>query len=185
MPRQSDKREKIIHSADALILKHGFRQTTLADIAEDSGVPLGNVYYYFKSKEDIGKTVIQARLEKIRALLRSCEQHDDPRQRLLAFIEHPRAVRSALTADGCPLGTLSYELARTDSRLREVSRELISELLRWCTEQFRHMDVPEPRKNALQLLSSLQGMSLIANTLNDVSVIDTFIEQNRSWLKTL
>ena len=61
MPRTSDKRERLVNSADTLILRQGFKQTTLADIADDSGVPLGNVYYYFKSKEDIGMSVIEAR----------------------------------------------------------------------------------------------------------------------------
>ncbi|TCK18145.1 TetR family transcriptional regulator [Thiogranum longum] len=46
----SDKRERLISAADKLILQQGFKQNTLADIANDARVPLGNVYYYFKIK---------------------------------------------------------------------------------------------------------------------------------------
>jgi len=45
------KRTRLINTASKLAHEHGFNQTTLADIARDSGVPLGNVYYYFKTKE--------------------------------------------------------------------------------------------------------------------------------------
>ncbi|MBT3413924.1 MAG: TetR/AcrR family transcriptional regulator, partial [Nitrospina sp.] len=46
----SDKREKLVQSAGKLFHQVGFNQTSIADIAEDSGVPLGNVHYYFKTK---------------------------------------------------------------------------------------------------------------------------------------
>ena len=53
MPRVSDKREKLVQSAGKLFHQVGFNQTSIADIAEDSGVPLGNVHYYFKTKADL------------------------------------------------------------------------------------------------------------------------------------
>jgi len=47
----TDKRTRLINTMRRnLPTEHGFSQTTLADIARDSGVPLGNVYYYFKDE---------------------------------------------------------------------------------------------------------------------------------------
>jgi AcrR family transcriptional regulator len=46
------KRDRLIAGARETIHRQGVEATTLADIAEASGVPLGNVYYYFKSKDD-------------------------------------------------------------------------------------------------------------------------------------
>jgi TetR/AcrR family transcriptional regulator, transcriptional repressor for nem operon len=45
MSRASGKREKLVDSAGKLFHQVGFNQTSLADIAEDSGVPLGNVHF--------------------------------------------------------------------------------------------------------------------------------------------
>ena len=50
MPRISDKRERLISAADTLIHRQGFYRTTLAHIAEEAKVPLGNVYYYFQDQ---------------------------------------------------------------------------------------------------------------------------------------
>ena len=48
---QADKRARLIETAMKLAYQHGFRDTSLADIAEAAHVPLGNVYYYFKTKD--------------------------------------------------------------------------------------------------------------------------------------
>ena len=51
MPRtKTDKRSRLIQTAVKLAYLHGFRTTSLADIAEAAKVPVGNVYYYFKTK---------------------------------------------------------------------------------------------------------------------------------------
>ncbi|MEJ2760183.1 MAG: helix-turn-helix domain containing protein [Gammaproteobacteria bacterium] len=42
MPRSSDKRERLIEAAKSLIHRRGFHRTTLADIAAESAVPLGD-----------------------------------------------------------------------------------------------------------------------------------------------
>ena len=57
--RRNDKRDRLVESADRLIYEQTFHTTTLADIAKDADVPLGNVYYYFKTKEAIMEAVIQ------------------------------------------------------------------------------------------------------------------------------
>ena len=185
MPRTSDKRERLVRSADALILKQGFKQTTLAHIAEDSGVPLGNVYYYFKSKEEIGKTVIENRVQHVRQMLEGAATAASPKDRLYAVLEYPLSIQETLTTSGCPLGTLAYELSRVDSTLQPASRQLISTMLDWSTEQFQQMGKADAHDLGLQFVSNLQGMSLMANTLGDPEVITRMVERTRRWLDTL
>ena len=60
-----DKRSRLIEAAVKLVHRQGFNKTTLADIALESEVPLGNVYYYFKTKDDIGQALIEYRTERI------------------------------------------------------------------------------------------------------------------------
>jgi TetR/AcrR family transcriptional repressor of nem operon len=185
MPRSSDKRERLLRSADQLILKQGFNQTTLAEIAEDSNVPLGNVYYYFRTKEAIGETVIKNRLDNLRQLLQKCSAEATPKARLVAFLNYPVTIQASLVEHGCPLGTLAYELSRMDGFLRESSRGLIKEMLDWSTEQFEQMGKTNARSLGLRFVSQLQGMSLVANTLEDPQVITDMVEQTRQWIETL
>ena len=186
MPRTSNKRDRLIRSADQLILRHGYRQTTLADIAHDSGVPLGNVYYYFKTKEDIARTIIDTRIATMETLLTRCSRAADPRERLLEFLHYPLELRKEISDHGCPMGTLSYEISRsTEGALSEGSRALIQVVLDWCTVQFEAMGKTDAGALALQLVTRLQGMSLVANALNDPEVVDRVIQQTRDWLNSL
>jgi AcrR family transcriptional regulator len=185
MGRTSDKRTRLIRSADNLILRQGYKQTTLADIARDSGVPLGNVYYYFKTKEDIAKTVIDTRLSSMEQLLAECSKADDPRERLLAFLDFPLQRRQEIAEHGCPLGTLSYEISRSDSALTPAAKDLIHVTLDWCTRQFEAMGKPDAEALALQLVTNLQGMSLVANALDQPEVIDQVVKHTRDWIQAL
>ena len=47
------KRERLVGAACDLVYRLGAERTTLADIARAADVPLGNVYYYFRTKDDI------------------------------------------------------------------------------------------------------------------------------------
>ena len=64
---QPDKRTRLIETATKLAYGRGFRQTSLADIAEAARVPVGNVYYYFKTKEELAEAVVERLLEEFRA----------------------------------------------------------------------------------------------------------------------
>src|SRR5258706_1328892 len=44
--------------------QHGFGNTRLADIAKAAKVPPGNLYYYFKTKEEIGERSEERRVGK-------------------------------------------------------------------------------------------------------------------------
>ena len=62
-------RQKIVDSANQLFYHRGYNQTSFSDIAEAAGVPRGNFYYYFKSKDDILGAVVDGRIERVRAML--------------------------------------------------------------------------------------------------------------------
>ena len=58
---QAGKRERLVTSAREAIHHQGVEATTLADIAQAADVPVGNVYYYFKTKDDLVVAAITAR----------------------------------------------------------------------------------------------------------------------------
>jgi TetR/AcrR family transcriptional repressor of nem operon len=45
------KRERLLGAAADLLYRQGVEKTTLADIAQAADVALGNIYYYFKTKD--------------------------------------------------------------------------------------------------------------------------------------
>src|ERR1700686_5665756 len=81
---KTDKRSRLIQTAAKLAYRQGFRKTTLADIAEEAQVPLGNVYYYFKTKDELAAAVVEHRLKELGKLQQSWEEMDSPKERVCA-----------------------------------------------------------------------------------------------------
>ena len=48
-----DKRQRLVEGARLVLHQQGVEKTTLADIAQAADVPVGNVYYYFKTKDEL------------------------------------------------------------------------------------------------------------------------------------
>src|SRR5260370_39533923 len=57
-----NKRERLIVAAKLAFYRQGFSTTSLADVAALAEVPLGNVYYYFRTKDNLVSAVIAAPL---------------------------------------------------------------------------------------------------------------------------
>src|ERR1700674_3052159 len=107
-----DKRSRLVSAAVDLAYQKGFDATALADIAKEAKVPLGNVYYYFKTKDEIGGAIIDLRVSRFRKLLQELDKAGSPKERLCGFVQIKVNNREALARNGCPVGTLCSELQK-------------------------------------------------------------------------
>src|SRR5437588_6302472 len=101
-----DKRTRLIETAMNLAYRNGFRESSLADIAKAAHVPVGNVYYYFKTKEELGEAVVERRLAEIRAFRAEMGRLSSPKERLVAFLDSIQRNKDRLVRGGCPIGGL-------------------------------------------------------------------------------
>src|SRR5713226_8627481 len=107
------KRERLVRAARDLLYQQGVENTTLADIAHAADVPLGNVYYYFKTKDQIVSAVIEARVHDMEELVASLDRHHrTPKARLKALTRELTDQRDLIAQYGCPHGTLCSELEK-------------------------------------------------------------------------
>lgn len=185
MPRISDKREKLVESARKLFHQVGFNQTSIADIAEDSGVPLGNVHYYFKTKVDLVAEVLNSRKEEIESWFEELEKLPNPKDRLIKMLGDLEGMKHKVVKYGCPIGSLCQELDKERMPVSKQADGLIKIQLKWVTGQFRELGKQNPEDLGLRWLSSIHGTVLMANALKDPKVIDCEITRLKSWLKKL
>jgi len=186
MPRQNNKRERLVAAARQLIHQQGYSQTTLADIAEQSGVPLGNVYYYFKTKDELATAVIEQRREEFQAMYRQWEQeYSEPRQRLRTLLDSLIGWRDSVAEHGCPVGSLCQELNNQRSDLADRIDSILRDQLGWVSRQFHAMGREDAEQQAIHLVALLQGTSLLANSLNDAAIVVPQLEQTKAWLDSL
>jgi TetR/AcrR family transcriptional repressor of nem operon len=107
-------REHILDAAGRLIHLRGFHNTSVDDILRESGVGKGNLYYYFKSKDELGYAALDRTLGRIQDVLLEKVFADgfDPWAQLNRFLDFPaeRARREGCVG-GCPLGNLALEMS--------------------------------------------------------------------------
>src|SRR5258708_30319402 len=118
---QTDKRTRLVETAMKLAYRDGFRESSLADIAKAARVPVGNVYYYFKTKEELGEAVVERRLEEIRAFREEMSRLSSPKERLFAFLDSIQRNKEELARAGCPFVGLCAELRTEGGALAKKS----------------------------------------------------------------
>jgi len=184
--RLPGKRDRLVAAAVQLLHQHGIERTTLADIAQAADVPAGNVYYYFKTKDEIITAVIEAHAQQIRATLAAIDaRHGSPKSRLKALMRE-LAGQSELVADfGCPFGSLCSELDKRGAAAGLPTGELMRLPIAWAEQQFRSLGRADEHELALDLMAAYEGSALLANTLRDPTVLSGSAGRLDRWIDTL
>jgi TetR/AcrR family transcriptional repressor of nem operon len=186
MSRTNTKRERLTAAARRLIHATGYTQTTLADIAQDAEVPLGNVYYYFKTKDALGQAVIEGQAQEFQQLTRELDRLGDPWARIDGYLSMLVLESDSIASHGCPVGGLCTELNKGGSQLADQANGLIRAQLDWLTRQFQQMERSEEATElALQLLAQLQGATVLAHVFKDPNLFTRQIASAKSWLYEL
>jgi AcrR family transcriptional regulator len=180
-----DKRERLIASAVTLMHRHGVQDTSLADIASAADVPIGNVYYYFKTKDELVSAAIGAHARQMRETLASLERLRTPRARLKAFVRTVSAQGKLAARYGCPVGTLCSELDKREDAVAAEGAGLMALSIDWAEEQFRAMGRRDARELAVALIASYQGISLLTNTFRDPSLMQREARRLERWIDSL
>ncbi|HKP97521.1 MAG TPA: TetR/AcrR family transcriptional regulator [Fibrobacteria bacterium] len=187
MPRTSDKRETLIRAADALFHRRGFERSTIADLAASAAVPLGNVYYYFKTKDDLIAAVVRHRNEASLARQKELEALGSARERLLRFVDRFGTLIESRTAHGCPTGGLCLETNKIGGVAAERAAGAFRQSLAWLARQFRELGrkPKQAEADAGQVMGGLQGAILLANTFKDPEFMIREIGRLKEWLAAL
>lgn len=184
---KADKWRSLVTAAGQLFHRQGFERTSLADIASAAHVPLGNVYYYFKTRDELLKAVVEERLEGARAKRAALEALPSPRERLLAYVAGFEESAEESTAYGCPAGGLCQETNKLGGEAAAEAAGLLRDGMEWVTRQFRAWGFREAqaRDYAARLTGARQGSILLANTFKDPHYIKMEIVRLKEWLSAL
>jgi TetR/AcrR family transcriptional repressor of nem operon len=170
--RSQGKRDRLVTAATQLLHQQGIERTTLADIAQVAEVPVGNVYYYFKTKDDIIAAVVESHAQQIKTTLASIDaRHRTPKSRLKALVRELTDRGDIVTEYGCPVGSLCSELDKRGIESSLPVAELMRLPIEWAEEQFRSIGRRDAHDLALDLLAGYEGSALLANTMRDPDLL--------------
>ena len=183
---KSDAPTRLVQAAMKLAYRNGFATTSLADIAREAGVPVGNVYYYFKSKDDIGRAIVDERLSQLQLMQNEWDEAGSPKERLGAYVDYVHETRRDIALSGCPIGTLCGELHKTGAGVAMNATSLLEIQLKWVEKQFRLLDRgKEARARALHFLSALQGVSVISHSFGAPDLVAMEAARLKKWIRSL
>src|SRR5581483_7312840 len=176
----------LVNAATKLFYQQGFSRTTLAHIATVADVPLGNVYYYFKSKEALGLALVEQRLADDRARRARWDRLPDPKDRLVAFVQMTLDNRRRLARSGCPIGSLCTELHKEDGPLPEQASRLLAEWLSWLEHQFRALGPgDEAPAHAVQVLAALKVATVLTHSFRTPKYLEAEARRLMDWIGAL
>jgi len=186
MPRPAtDKRDRLTDAALDLAYRRGFEQTSIADIAAHAGVASGSVYYYFKTKDDVGEAIVAHLDARYRAAMAAWNDMDDPRERLAALAQSYVDDAVMVSEFGCPLGAVAAELAKHSEDLGRAAGAVLGEVVEWCAAQFEALGyAPDAAAaRATHAVAVLQGAASLSQALGSTAPIEQEAAHLMRWIR--
>lgn len=163
--------------------RDGVAGSSLATVANDAGVPPGNVFYYFRSKDALTEGVIESWCAWVRGSLDALETQADPRDRLRSFVANAGERRQGYADLGCPLAALTSDLRNAPSAIIASSGRPFTILRAWLTAQFVALtDVHSAIGHADFCMASMQGSFALAHATGDPRIVSRTVDRLIEWI---
>lgn len=183
--RGSAKRTRLVASASELVHRKGVGAMSLADVAQHADVPLGNIYYYYKTKDDLVRAVLAAQGEQVTAMIEGFAALPGPAERLKALVSRWDQMRDVVARYGCPFGSLTTELNRRDDGIDRDAAVPLRRIRDWAEDEFHDLGCANPRDLATTLLATVQGSALLAGALRDPELLSAQVRYLHGWIDTV
>ncbi|MDE0333078.1 MAG: TetR/AcrR family transcriptional regulator [Nitrospinae bacterium] len=175
--KASATKQKIIEAAARLVYHRGFHATSLDMVAQAALVNRGSLYYFFRSKKNLGLAVIDhyESLLHENYLAPSFDIEASGREKIRRLAEsYARMPIQDSPCCGCPIGNLSLELSALDEgmrvRLKEVWDGVFERIALVLAQSQEDGDLPgniAPLVYARSFFSQIQGAHIIARCSQD------------------
>jgi len=177
-------REEIIRKGAGLIHAQGFNATGIQQVLDAAGVPKGSFYFYFKSKEDFGLTVIDYFREYIEAMTDKYLKDDNalPLKRLSSFFDAYGDIFTKMDfCCGCPIGNLMQEMSDLNATFREKINEVYSEMQKGIEQLLGEAraggyisDDTDPSQTAQFIINAWEGAIMHMKLVKDTKPLSVF-----------
>ncbi|HEY5742674.1 MAG TPA: TetR/AcrR family transcriptional regulator [Terrimicrobiaceae bacterium] len=192
--KTNQSKERLLTAAKELFLARGYAATTVDAICEKARLTKGSFYYFFDSKEELGRAVLEWSLRGGLQMLSAGPhlQITDPLEKAFAFLEHVENCSPKLWSGGCLLGVFAQELAETNPRMQKAVAGMFktvaddfAEKLQPIAAQFSGKQAPTASELADTLLGTVEGSIILAKAHRDLTRLPKAIRGFRLSLATL
>jgi TetR/AcrR family transcriptional repressor of nem operon len=178
----SETKDRLIIAAQQLMLAKGYVGTSVDEICQTAGFSKGSFFHYFKSKEDLGKAVLDHYCSSIHNLIENegCFCESDPLQRVYEVIDLFIIVTvNPARQNNSIVSSFVQTLSQTHPEIREICGNYFSWLagtIKRYLDEAKAKYIPEATIDTQSLadyfIATLHGSLIMAKATLDQGVIE-------------
>ncbi|MBW4802638.1 TetR/AcrR family transcriptional regulator [Loigolactobacillus coryniformis] len=181
-----DSKAKIITAARQLIYQNGYEATSISDIMAAAAVGKGQLYYYFKSKKDIGLAVLQQIVaewdqQSVHGILAADQPAAPALTAMLAWVLDFH--RQQDEHYGCPIGNVISEMSTKDEDFRVLLDQLMTAWTTALAVKLQQLTpviaAKEAQVKAQTIIATLQGAILLIKVHQDIAPLEQAVNYLR------
>lgn len=199
MAKGQDTRDRILDTAQALVMEKGFSATSLDDILKATGVTKGAFFHHFQSKGDLAQKLVERFAANDFAIFdewdrRAVALSEDPYQALILFLKFFEEWLDGLAEPfaGCLFAVYVYESTLFDSNVNAFVKQSFEHWQKYYEKKFDavfalkkpRLDVT-PKELAETIVAILEGAFILARSHGEPELITRQSRLFRGYLKLL
>ena len=181
-------------SGQAIMITKGYAGTSVDEICVKAKVTKGNFFYYFKSKEDLGRELLKSYSSKMKdGLCCAVEgKGKDPLERIYACLDFMVEMVDKPDFHGCLVGTFSQEADSIGPKLRLQCDKSFEEGAKFFQRDFEEALKLYPPKTPVDpkelvdfFFAELQGSFVLMKAKRDTQVVRSNLRLMRAYLGSI
>ena len=197
--RSNSSRERILASAEALMLQKGYASTSIEDILVKASITKSGFFYHFEGKTGLAEALIRRYLEQDDKIfkdlfIKAVDLSEDPLHQLLIFLKLLSELLGNLeeTHPGCLVASFTYANQQFNDNIRKLMR---TGLLNWREMIGRQLDLIEQQYDMKSDVShdtlsdmftgTIEGGILLARNFDNNQLLVAQIMAYRSFIRVL
>ena len=171
-------RERIVERAAELFAARGVAGTSLDEVLAAAGAGKGQLYHYFRSRDELAAAAVGYRCGQVIAELSQALGDVSSLAGLEETLAGFVAAFEQMGLPGCPIGTLATEVAgrNEDARLQAAAgfdawERLLADALERMRANGELRAAAEPAVLATGLLASIEGGMVLSQVRKDIATL--------------
>jgi AcrR family transcriptional regulator len=192
--RDQGTRETIIEASMRLFARRGYHGTSVAQIAEATGLTKGALYWYFKGKEDLFLTVLDyirdrwqksilSKVDTSQGAVEKLERLFDATSEMVASTTNPYSMHLFLVSAGAQPEMGDFENAIRTAYAGYV--ESLAETIRAGQEDDEIRKDADAESIAVGIIGCLEGIVLQARLHSPSTIAAAIAEMKRHFIRSL
>ncbi len=195
--RANSSRERILSTAEAMILERGFAGTTIEDIINQAAITKGGFFYHFEGKRELARALVERYIDLDQKVFDELNERadalsEDPLQATLLFLNLFTEMVAGMTEihPGCVIAAFTYETQQFDDQIRSRMEQAMLEWRAMIAERLEKISAKYPPRTEVKMdaladmfSSSLEGGIILARIYGNNQALIDQVQAYRTHLR--